>query len=375
MAHTAHHFNESNPHGEQHHGHPIIPPITLTTVLGILLFFTVLTVGLAQFEVWIQGYFHIVLPHWVNIAIAMSIATVKAVMVMAIFMQLRYDNRMNTVVMLFTFFAVGLFLFFSGLDLFTRDRVTPWKAQYVVQGGTGFKAAYCPVENQEYAQFQAEMKKEKVIESIAENLGARRDEFAKRLVQAGQSSRDAAREVEASLERIFFYAAHADKYDGRIHSTNAKKQTTLAFNEPYGVMALVCPTEAPLLAMVSLLMPVLAMGNRAVLVPSEEMPLVATGFYQVLDTSDVPGGAVNIVTGARDELAKTLAEHDEVAAMWYHGSTQGAAMVEKASAGNLKATWTFGGRKVNWFDSVQAQGHEYLRRSVQVKNIWIPYGE
>ncbi|MFT3673007.1 aldehyde dehydrogenase family protein [Aestuariivirga sp.] len=214
-----------------------------------------------------------------------------------------------------------------------------------------------------------------VLYFIAENLGARRDEFAKRLVQAGHSARDAAREVEASLERIFFYAAHADKYDGRIHSTNAKKQTTLAFNEPYGVMALVCPTDAPLLAMVSLLMPVLAMGNRAVLVPSEEMPLIATDFYQVLDTSDVPGGAVNIVTGARDELAKTLAEHDEVAAMWYHGSTQGAAMVEKASAGNLKATWTFGGRKVNWFDAVQAQGHEYLRRSVQVKNIWIPYGE
>lgn len=137
MSHTAHHPSESNPHGEQHHGHPIIPPITLTTVLGILLFFTVLTVGLAQFEVWVQNYFHIVLPHWVNIAIAMSIATVKAVMVMAIFMQLKYDNRMNTVVMLFTFFAVGLFLFFSGLDLFTRDRVTTWKAQYVVQGGTG----------------------------------------------------------------------------------------------------------------------------------------------------------------------------------------------------------------------------------------------
>lgn len=138
MAHAAHHFSESNPHGEKHHGHPIIPPITLSTVLAILLFFTVLTVGLAQLEVWIQGYFNIVLPHWVNIAIAMSIATVKAVLVMAIFMQLRYDNKMNTVVMLFTFFAVGLFLFFSGLDLFTRDRVTPWKAQTVVKGGTGF---------------------------------------------------------------------------------------------------------------------------------------------------------------------------------------------------------------------------------------------
>ncbi|MFO0832040.1 MAG: cytochrome C oxidase subunit IV family protein [Phycisphaerales bacterium] len=141
MAHAANHFNESNPHGEKHHGHPIIPPITLTTVLGFLLLFTLLTVGLAQLEVWIQDYFRISLPHWVNIAIAMSIATVKAVMVMAIFMQLRYDNAMNTIVMLFTFFAVGLFLFFSGLDLFTRDRVTPWKAEYVVQGGTGFMVA------------------------------------------------------------------------------------------------------------------------------------------------------------------------------------------------------------------------------------------
>ncbi|MBL8792184.1 MAG: aldehyde dehydrogenase family protein, partial [Rhizobiales bacterium] len=214
-----------------------------------------------------------------------------------------------------------------------------------------------------------------VLYFIAENLAARRDEFARRLVQSGQAPRDAEREVETALERIFFYAAHADKHDGRIHSTNAKRQTTLAFNEPFGVMALVCPSEAPLLGLVSLLMPALAMGNRAVLVPSEEMPLIATDFYQVLDTSDVPGGAVNIVTGARDELARTLADHDEVAAMWYHGSAQGAAMVEKASAGNLKATWTLGGRKVNWFDASQAQGHEYLRRATQVKNIWIPYGE
>jgi cytochrome c oxidase subunit IV len=134
---TPHHFDEANPHGEHHHSHPIIPPITLTTVLAFLLLFTVLTVGLAQLEVWAQGYFDIVLPRWVNIAVAMPIAVVKAVLVMAIFMQLRYDNFMNTVVMLFTFFAVGLFIFFSGLDLFTRDRVTPYKAQYVVPGGTG----------------------------------------------------------------------------------------------------------------------------------------------------------------------------------------------------------------------------------------------
>jgi aldehyde dehydrogenase (NAD+) len=205
-----------------------------------------------------------------------------------------------------------------------------------------------------------------VLYFIAENLAARADEFAKRVGR---------REVDAALKRIFWYAAWADKYDGRIHSTNAKKQTTLAFNEPYGVMGIVCPDEAPLLAMISLAMPALAMGNRIVLVPSPTQPLVATDFYQVLDTSDVPGGAFNIATGARDELAKTLAEHDEVAALWYHGSAEGSATVEKASAGNLKVTWANGGKAFDWFSDAQGQGHEYLRRATQVKNIWIPYGE
>ena len=213
-----------------------------------------------------------------------------------------------------------------------------------------------------------------VLYFIAENLAARTDEFAAAIAQGGTSSKLAAREVDAALQRIFTYAAWADKYDGRIHSTNAKRQTTLAFNEPYGVMGLVCPDELPLLGMVSLLMPALAMGNRAVVVPSQRQPLVATTFYQVLDTSDVPGGAVNIITGARDELAKTIAEHDEVAAIWYHGSAEGAAMVEKASAGNLKTTWVNNGAGTYWYSPL-AEGEEFLRRSTQVKNIWIPYGE
>lgn len=214
-----------------------------------------------------------------------------------------------------------------------------------------------------------------VLYFIAENLGSRSDEFAARLVQGGATARDARREVETSIQRIFFYAAHADKYDGRIHSTNAKRQTTLAFNEPYGVMGLVCSDEAPLLGMISLLMPTLAMGNRCIVVPSQSQPLIATDFYQVLDTSDVPGGAVNIITGTSDELAKTLAEHDEVSALWYHGGATGSAMVEKASAGNLKSTWVSHGRTLDWFDAEQGEGHEYLRRATQVKNIWIPYGE
>jgi aldehyde dehydrogenase (NAD+) len=214
-----------------------------------------------------------------------------------------------------------------------------------------------------------------VVYFIAENLSARSDDFIQRLVQSGATKKDAVREVDASIERIFFYAAHADKYDGHIHSTNAKRQTTLAFNEALGVMGIVCPQEKPLLAMVSLLMPAFAMGNRVVLVPSQQQPLLATDFYQVLETSDVPDGAINIVTGARDELAKTLADHDEVTSLWYHGDAVGCAMVEKASAGNLKQTWTNQGKSVNWHDEAQAAGQEYLRHATQVKNVWIPYGE
>ena len=121
--------------------------------------------------------------------------------------------------------------------------------------------------------------------------------------------------------------------------------------------------------------PAIAMGNRVVATPSPIYPLVATDFYQVLDTSDVPGGVVNIVTGERDVLAKTLSEHDDVAAFWYFGSAEGSALVERVSIGNLKATWVNNGRAVRWSDSADGQGREFLRHATQVKNIWIPYGE
>ncbi len=135
-AHSAHHFDESDPHGGTPHTHVIVPPITLRLILGALLAFTVLTVATAQLESWIMSYFSISLPAWLNVAGAMLIASVKAALVMAYFMQLRYDNPMNTIIMLFCFFAVGLFLLFTSLDLFTRDRVYEFKGTYAIQGGT-----------------------------------------------------------------------------------------------------------------------------------------------------------------------------------------------------------------------------------------------
>jgi cytochrome c oxidase subunit 4 len=134
-------FNELDPHGFEGHGqhasHVIVAPLTLRLVLAALLFFTLLTVGLAQLEVAIQNYFDILLPWWVNVAVAMSIATVKALLVMAYFMQLKYDNPINTILMLFTFGALMLFLFFTGLDLLSRGAIDPIKQQSIIAGGTG----------------------------------------------------------------------------------------------------------------------------------------------------------------------------------------------------------------------------------------------
>ncbi|MCX7890320.1 MAG: aldehyde dehydrogenase family protein [Rhodobacteraceae bacterium] len=208
-----------------------------------------------------------------------------------------------------------------------------------------------------------------VLYYLAENLAAREAEFAARLSAAGVARAKA--EVAAAIRRAFWYAAQADKYDGAVHSTKSA-HVTLAMPEPWGVMGIACPTDAPLLGFLSLVLPAIAMGNAVVAVPSQNMPLAATDLYQVLETSDLPGGVVNIVTGARDELARTLAEHDDVAAMWYCGPPAGGRAVEEASAGNLKATWLVPNR--DWL-APDGQGREFLRRATQVKNIWIPYGE
>lgn len=210
-----------------------------------------------------------------------------------------------------------------------------------------------------------------VLYFIAENLSARADEFARRLASAGASPKAAAAEVEATLRRAFYYAARADKYDGAVHATRSA-HVTLAMPEPFGVIGIACPNAAPLLGFASLVLPAIAMGNRVVAIPAQDMPLAATDLYQVFDTSDLPGGVVNVVTGPRDDLARVLAQHDDVAAMWYCGSTEGGAMVETESAGNLKATWVLDNR--DW-QGPGAQGRAFLDRATQIKNIWVPYGE
>ncbi|MBL8902880.1 MAG: aldehyde dehydrogenase family protein [Rhizobiales bacterium] len=212
-----------------------------------------------------------------------------------------------------------------------------------------------------------------ILYYMAENLSARADEFASR-IKAMTGVSKAKSEVKASILRLFSYGAWSDKYDGAVHSPPLRG-VALAMNEPLGVVGVICPDEAPLLGFISLVAPLIAMGNRAVVVPSERHPLAATDFYQVLETSDVPAGVINIVTGGRDTLLKTLAEHDDVDGLWVFGSKENSASAEKLSTGNLKRTLVDHGLATDWFDSASSEGPVLLRHAVQVKNIWIPYGE
>ena len=214
-----------------------------------------------------------------------------------------------------------------------------------------------------------------ILYYLAENLSARAAEFAARIgAMTGASRAKAAAEVEAAIARLFAYGAWADKFEGAVHAPPLRG-VALAMHEPIGVAGVVCPDEAPLLAFVSLVAPLVAMGNRVVAVPSESHPLAATDFYQVIDTSDVPAGVINIVTGARDALTKTLAEHDDIDALWVFGSQAASAAAERLSVGNLKRTLVDHGLAIDWYDPAAAEGPILLRHAVQVKNIWIPYGE
>ena len=213
-----------------------------------------------------------------------------------------------------------------------------------------------------------------VLYYIAENLAIRAEEFADRIVEmTNQSLESAQEEVEKSIERIYTYAAYADKYDGAAHST-VQRMVTLAMPESVGVMAVICPDENPLLGFISTVIPAIAMGNKVVVVPSEKHPFSATDFYQILETSDVPGGTVNIVTGPKEELAKELAKHYNVDGIWYFGSKEGSREIELLSTESMKRSWVNFGKYRNWLDVAHGEGGVFLRHATEVKNIWIPYG-
>jgi aldehyde dehydrogenase (NAD+) len=213
-----------------------------------------------------------------------------------------------------------------------------------------------------------------ILYYIAENLSTRSHEFAVRLcAMDGRTLRDAEKEVDASVRRLFTYAAWCDKWDGAVHNVPIRG-VALAMHESIGVMGIGAPNESPLLGFVSVVAPAIATGNTVVVVPSEPYPLAATDFYSVLETSDVPAGVINIVAGEKNALLKTLSEHDDIESIWYFGDKDGVKAVELASASNMKRTWASWDAR-EWTSAEDGEGREFLREGTQVKNIWVPYGE
>jgi len=208
---------------------------------------------------------------------------------------------------------------------------------------------------------------------IAENLVQRRAEIVAELTKF-VGAEQAAIEFDYSVERAFAYGAWADKFEGTVHNP-PMRMVAIAMKEAVGTVAILCPDEAPLLGLLSLVLPAIAMGNAVVAVPSERAALLMGELYQVFDTSDLPGGVVNLVAGPANSLGKTLAEHDDIDAIWSFRDEAASAMVKLGSIGNLKQVWTNEGRAYDWFDPAQSEGRTFLHHATQVKNIWVPYGE
>ncbi|MBW4706504.1 aldehyde dehydrogenase family protein [Roseobacter sp. YSTF-M11] len=211
-----------------------------------------------------------------------------------------------------------------------------------------------------------------ILYYMAENLSTRAAEFSHRL-DTMQGGRQGHKEVDAAVRRLFTYAAWADKYDGQVHGVPIRG-VALAMKEPVGVIGAVCPNEAPLLGMISCMAPAMAMGNRVILCASEPFPRAATDFVQVLETSDVPAGVVNVLTGPHTDVVPHMAAHMDIDAVWSFGSRDLSGVIEKASATNLKRTWVNHGMARDWMGSA-GQGKEFLAAATEVKNIWVPYGE
>lgn len=158
--------SHDNPHA--HHGHFIVPGSTLLLVFIALLAFTFLTVGAAKAEETIAHWFGIIIPQWINVVIALSIAIVKTALVIGFFMQLRYDNPLNTMVFAFTVVCVLVFFGFTITDMANRATIDRFKARYIVSGGTGLPTTYVEAIRRSHPEVQIPSDKQPITVTTRE---------------------------------------------------------------------------------------------------------------------------------------------------------------------------------------------------------------
>ncbi|MCB0482000.1 MAG: aldehyde dehydrogenase family protein [Flavobacteriales bacterium] len=212
-----------------------------------------------------------------------------------------------------------------------------------------------------------------ILYRLAEMLEGRRSQFEEELIRQGSTKTAAKKEVDTTVDRWVYYAGWCDKYQQLYSSVNPVATSHFNFSilEPTGVVLAVAPEEGSLLGITSLIAPVIASGNACIALASESKPLCAISLAEVIATSDVPGGVINMLTGKYSELEAHFVSHMDVNALWYGGNDKNAPKrIEEGSAANLKRVKTTTPSKDLYAENWQSP---YLIKAfTEVKTTWHP---
>jgi aldehyde dehydrogenase (NAD+) len=213
-----------------------------------------------------------------------------------------------------------------------------------------------------------------ILYRLAEMLEARSAELVASLVRFGAREADASRGMSVAVDRMIHYAGWADKYEHLLGSVNpvASPHFNFTVTEPMGVVGVIAPDSPPLLGLLSMVAPVIACGNTVVALASEKVPYPAILLGEMLATSDLPGGVVNILTGFRRELVPTFATHAHIRAIFASAEGEDRRALRLGAASSVKRV-RFTGSPQDWF-SESAQGLDSIRDFVELKTIWHPIG-
>lgn len=213
-----------------------------------------------------------------------------------------------------------------------------------------------------------------ILYRLAEMLEARSAELVASLVQFGAHEADASRGMSVAVDRMIHYAGWADKYEHLLGSVNpvASPHFNFTVTEPMGVVGVIAPDSPPLLGLLSMVAPVIASGNTVVALASEKVPYPAILLGEMLATSDLPGGVVNILTGFRRELVPTFATHAHIRGVYAAADGDDRKALRFGAAASVKRV-RFVDRAPDWF-AESAQGLDAIRDFVELKTIWHPIG-
>ncbi len=216
------------------------------------------------------------------------------------------------------------------------------------------------------------LNKGQILYRIAEMLEGRKEQFIGELISQGVSKKAAQKEVEAAIDRLVYYAGWSDKYQQIFSAVNPVSSAHFNFSmlEPVGVVSIIAPEEQSLLGLISVVAPAIVGGNTVIILASESKPLSAISFAEVLHSSDVPGGVVNILTGSKKELINQMASHLDVNTIVYCGKEENEMKsIGELASENVKRTIFY--KKSNW-DNDASESPYFIEKTQEVKTTWHP---